>query len=940
MKKFTSFVTFLALLSFNHKTNAQCATAPAVGQSANMLTIIRNATNPIAANKDLNTVIYAHRNSTVSFGGNNGNIRYDISTDGGTTWTNNLGVLNPNLSSYARYPNVTIYNPPANTNTSNAYLGYMAATVGTATSGWNGQVTGVRQLNNTGNTENYNQAAATTPLIAHSLVKGAPGIFWATDAIYNGTLVTGFQIYKGTWTGSDISWATNFTTTPSFNTAYDGTLHVSDYNIAFDPTGMKGWMSFLGHLNGGPTNYAYYPVFYKTLDGGNTWVGPIQVDINQFSCATSILTGTNVLSAGFEHDLTVDVNGNPHFFTTLCNGNNAYAVYFASTHRMFDITNLNGVWNAYDVANVNAGRGGWGTSPTNTVTMDMAPQISRTADGKKIFYTWVNNSTYTLGVANQAPNLFSRAFDVTLNKWTIVKDFTSCNGTMNGLILFPHLAAEVLEPAANIFKLASVYGVLTVANDPGTTSNFRFIDNATFISTDFTINQPTVAVSINQGSNWLLCPSNNLTLSIAGVYSQVLWNNATITNSTTVNTPSLYIVTVKNACAFGADSITVTGLVSTPIANSASICIGNTSTLSVTGNAFSYTWQPSNVTTTSTIISPTTTSIYTLNATGNGPCVDSKTLQVTVNPLPTITVNSPTTCTGSNLIFTATGGTVVNWVGPNSFFTSVQNPTIVNAQPIHSGCYTVTGASAFGCTNTAISCATVLPLPSLTVSGTPTVMCAGNSATFNVTGANTYSWNSGPTTSVIVVNPSVTTSYTVIGTDVNTCTSSAVSSLSVNPLPVISISGPSVICVGSVANITASGANTHTWNTTATTSSISVSPTVTTTYTATGTSSAGCVNSTTYTQNVSTCSGLAANNNVNENSVSIYPNPNNGEFMIVSGAKINLNIINGLGETVSKISLSAASEQKINLNDLPSGVYFIIGENQNGIVRQKILITK
>ncbi len=940
MKNFKFLFAFLILLSINFRSHAQCATSPSMGQSTNLLTIIRNATNPIAADKDLNTVIYAHRNSTVSFGGSSGNIRYDISTNGGTTWTNNIGTLNPNLSSYARYPNVTIYNPPANLNPNNAYLGYMAATINTVTSVWNGQVTGVRQLNNSGNTENYNQAASPSPLIPHSLVKGAPGVFWATDAIYNGTLVTGFQIYKGTWTGSDIAWATNFTTTPSFNLAYDGTLHVSDYNIAFDPTGVKGWMSFLGHLTGGPTNYAYYPVFYKTLDGGNTWVGPIQVDINQFSCATSILSGTNILSCGFEHDLAVDVNGSPHLFTTLCNGNNAYAVYFGSTHHMFDITSLNGVWNAYDVANVNAGRGGWGTIPTNSVTMDMEPQISRTSDGKKVFYTWVNNSTYTLGAANQLPNFFSRGFDVTVNKWTNIKDFTSCNGAMNGLILFPHLASEVLEPVAGTYKLAAVYGELTVANDPGTTSNFKFIDNATFLTADFSINQPTVAVTINQGNTWLLCPANTLTLSITGAYSQVLWNNATITNSTTVNTPSLWIVTVKNACAFGADSILVTGLVSNPVANSSVICTGNSSTLSVTGNAFSYTWQPSNVTTTSTIVSPTTTSVYTLNATGNGPCVDSKTLQVIVNPLPTITVNSPTACTNSNLILTASGGTVVTWVGPNAFVSAVQNPTIVNAQPVNSGCYTVTGASAFGCTNTAISCATVLPLPSLTVSGTPTVMCAGNSATFNVTGANTYSWNSGPTTSAIVVNPSVTTSYTVVGTGVNTCTSSAVSSISVNPLPVITINGPSVICVGSVANIIASGANTYTWNTTATTSSIAVSPTVTTVYTATGTSAAGCVNTATYTQNTTTCSTGLAEITTKGNSLSIYPNPNNGEFMIISGADINLIVVNSLGETVNKINLTAASEQKINLTNLSAGIYFIVGKNDLGLVRQKILISK
>lgn len=943
MKKLLQLTPFLfgGILLINTHAKAQCGTSANLGSATNMLTLTRNGTNPIAADKDLNTIIYAHRNSTVSFGGSSGNLRYDISTNGGTTWTNNQGNLNPTLTSPARYPNVAIYNPASNTNPNNAYLGYFAATISSTNSAWNGQVSGVRQLNNTGNTENYNQAASPNPLIPNSLVKGAPGIFWSVDAMYNGTLTTGFQIYKGTWNGSnDINWVTNFTTTPSFNTIYDGTLHVSDYNIAFDPTGMKGWMSFLGHLNGGPTNFAYYPVFYKTLDGGNTWVGPIQVDINQFSCATSILTGTNVLTTNFEHDLTVDVNGNPHMITTLCNGNNAYAVYYASTHHVFDITYLNGVWNAYDIANVNAGRGGWGTAPTNTVTMDMAPQVARTQDGKKVFFTWVNNATYTLGAANQTPNLFSRAFDVTTNKWTNVKDFTSCSVGLNGLILFPHVAAEVLEPALGTYKLASVFGELTVANDPGTTSNFKFIDNATFINADFSVNQPTVAVSINQGASWLLCPSNSLTLSITGAYSQVLWNNAAITNSTSVNSPSLYIVTVKNACSYGADSINVIGLNTNPIATASAICIGNTSTLSTTSNAFSYTWTPGNVTNTSTVVSPTVTSVYTLSATGDGPCINTKTVQVVVNPLPTITVNSPTTCSGSNLVLTASGGTVVNWVGPNAYVSTAQNPTITNALPIHTGCYTVTGSSAQGCTNTAISCATVLAAPNITISSNSTVVCSGSTTSLTASGASTYSWSSGPTGSMITINPTVNVSYTVTGTDVNTCTNTAVKSLSVNPLPNVSIANsPSVLCAGQVATLTASGAVTYTWNNASNSNPILVSPGTTTVYTVNGTDANGCVNSFSITQTVSSCTGLNTISQ-NGNSVQVYPNPSNGEFIILTNEDIVLQVTNAIGEYITTINCKKETKTNVNLSQLPSGIYFIGGVSKNQQIKQKISIAK
>jgi hypothetical protein len=200
---------------------------------------------------------------------------------------------------------VTIYNPAANTNTANAYVGYLAATINSISSAWNGVVSGVRNLNGTGNTENYNQPIINPQLIAHSVVKGAPGVFWAIDALFNGTNITGLTIYKGVWNSlsSDIVWSNNFSVTPPFNTAYSGIPQIGDYNIAFDPTGNIGWFSFLSHVSPGATAYAYYPVFYKTTNGGATWTGPIQVDLSQFSCMTSNVLSPNVPSTNFEDHL-------------------------------------------------------------------------------------------------------------------------------------------------------------------------------------------------------------------------------------------------------------------------------------------------------------------------------------------------------------------------------------------------------------------------------------------------------------------------------------------------------------------------------------------------------------------------------------------------------------------------------------------------------------
>jgi hypothetical protein len=65
--------------------------------------------------------------------------------------------------------------------------------------------------------------------------------------------------------------------------------------------------------------------------------------------------------------------------------------------------------------------------------------------------------------------------------------------------------------------------------------------------------------------------------------------------------------------------------------------------------------------------------------------------------------------------------------------------------------------------------------------------------------------------------------------------------VNVNPLPTVTTSGNTAICMGSSTSITASGANTYVWmpgNMSG--SNVTVNPTTTTTYTVTGTSSAGC----------------------------------------------------------------------------------------------------
>lgn len=130
-------------------------------------------------------------------------------------------------------------------------------------------------------------------------------------------------------------------------------------------------------------------------------------------------------------------------------------------------------------------------------------------------------------------------------------------------------------------------------------------------------------------------------------------------------------------------------------------------------------------------------------------------------------------------------------------------------------------------------------------------ICNGNTILLVAYGMTSYTWTVPGAGTVVsdtleltpgsagypAVNGTVT--YTVVGTSTG-CSSSATRSVTVKPIPSVSIAPSSVtINQGQSTTLTASGASTYSWNTGATGASITVAPSSTTTYTVTGTTD-GC----------------------------------------------------------------------------------------------------
>ncbi len=106
-----------------------------------------------------------------------------------------------------------------------------------------------------------------------------------------------------------------------------------------------------------------------------------------------------------------------------------------------------------------------------------------------------------------------------------------------------------------------------------------------------------------------------------------------------------------------------------------------------------------------------------------------------------------------------------------------------------------------------------------------------------------------PTTSITATAPGIyTLTWNVTSTYGVTCTDQVV--ITFDKPTVTATASPAAICNGATSVLTASGANTYSWNTGGNTASITVTPSSTTTYTVTGTSTEGCTGTASITINV------------------------------------------------------------------------------------------
>ncbi|MBN8704057.1 MAG: T9SS type A sorting domain-containing protein [Bacteroidetes bacterium] len=510
----------------------QAITSRTLGTLGNVFSILGNRTY-LWADPQTNAVAMSHRYVVNT---NNGYLTYDMSKDGGNTWSNDvISVYTPTnaASQYgARYPQGVIYNPSTNTtnNPDSTYFCYFAPTRDNSNPGqnsadWGGVAMGTHQLSGLmaptqtdWSSNNQNGTTSTNGIyyfipdahiitktgVIHNLDQMRLGSTLPTDYTYGDSLV----YTRGTWnpTIKDFQYTAKNISIP-VNEDYDGNKMIFDSKISFADDGQNGYISILGHGIAYGQNSLWerdsliYIIVYKTTDGGNTWGQPIQIDLDPIN--NLVQTPGFSMTAWLEHDNVVDSLGNLHIIAAV-----GIAGVNASNPSGFSIINGWKDWGLFDIYTIDGGTQWkarladypqqfgmlYGTSnaasaPDPYVREYIRPQASRNWNGSKLFFTWFTTDSITnIGITpndeNSMPDMFSIGYNVVTGKWTAPKNITG-NTTLATVIHFGSVSYYTLESNGRN-TIPTVYANWNSPTATGQTLDLRYIHDAGFDNTEFT----------------------------------------------------------------------------------------------------------------------------------------------------------------------------------------------------------------------------------------------------------------------------------------------------------------------------------------------------------------------------------------------------------------------------------------------------------------------
>ncbi|MBQ0152997.1 MAG: choice-of-anchor L domain-containing protein, partial [Chryseobacterium sp.] len=343
-------------------------------------------------------------------------------------------------------------------------------------------------------------------------------------------------------------------------------------------------------------------------------------------------------------------------------------------------------------------------------------------------------------------NQMSTATGITFSYYQNLADANAGNNNTIG-----NPTAYVSAGNQTVYVLISNGGCKYVAN----------LQLQTTAATNLTIAAPQV----------ITCTTPQITLNASGSIvpagSTIAWTTAggTIvsggnTLTPTVSAGGVYTLTVTNTtapsnlvCTYTAN-VTVTQNKTAPVVTLTStfmqICPGESVTLTASGAA-TYNWGTLPGTGNVQVVSPTSTTVYTVSGTGANGCtsVTNATITIVVGPpVATVTANTIKVCAGDPVTLTASGGFTYNWVGlPGTGNTQIVTPTSTTT-------YSVFALGGNGCVSNTPATITIEVVPAIVSTLADVYVCAGNTGILDAgAGPNyEYLWSNGATTQTISTN--------------------------------------------------------------------------------------------------------------------------------------------------------------------------------------------
>ena len=484
-----------------------------------------------------------------------------------------------------------------------------------------------------------------------------------------------------------------------------------------------------------------------------------------------------------------------------------------------------------------------GTSEPYTIKVNTAPEFTveatsdyvcegsydtlfvkydKTVDGHATSFTWTNTG--------ELKDSIYPAIYETANYMVIGRNDYGCETTRMKLITKKDYPTLSFESTNDIICEGTDVTITAISNatdykwQDGTVGNEYTIENISagktltaYATLDGCTTTDQFVVNVNPKPYvWITgsrdtCTYSEIILTAKGA-STYKWSNGKSGENITLfykNEPGTYQYSVVgtdiNGCTYETEpyEVTVHGAPKINITGSAEVCNGTSAQLTATG-ANTYVWTAGYNSNDATIY-PTITKRTYFNVTGKDiyGCEGSANKWVNVIEYPTLAYEAPAqVCKGEPAKFTITGASKYFFNGD-----TIEGKTFTYTDvPENTTTYTVVGDKS-GCQSSIRFMVDVLQHPTVWISGTNTI-CKESSTLLTAAGALTYVWTSDKTGKATIstaesynAHPTEMTTYTVVGTDANKCSSTQTYTVNVDSLPKFEIEGPTQACEGNTITL-------------------------------------------------------------------------------------------------------------------------------------------